>query len=116
MVPWRGTAWGCAGAQGAAAQWWEAAHGRIMGPRMGAARSSPGGQCGAVEGHGVGLRRGTAAWGCAGAQRAAAKWWEAAQGRIMGPRMGAARSCAGVRQRGAAQSSCVGRRSGGGAV
>ena len=32
----------------------------------------------------------------------------------MGPRMGPARSCAGVQQRGAAQSSCVGRRSGGG--
>ena len=64
----------------------------------------------------MGLRRGAAAWGCAGAQRAAAQWWEAAQGRIMGPCMGAARSCAGVQQRGAAQMSCVGRRSGGGAV
>ena len=35
----------------------------------------------------MGLRRSAAAWGCAGAQRAAAQWWEAAQGRIMGPRM-----------------------------
>ena len=87
-----------------------------MGLRRGAARSSPGGQHGAVEGRSVGLRRGAAAWGCAGAQRAPSQPWEAAQRRIMGPRMGAVRSCAGVQQRGATQSCCVGRRSGGGAV
>ena len=111
--------WGCAGAQCGAVQ------GRSVGLRGGsssvglrrdAARSSPGGQRGAVEGRSVELRTGVAAWGCAGAQRAAAQWWEAAQGRIMGPRRGAVRSCAGVQQRGAAQSSCAGRRSGGGAV
>ena len=60
-----------------------------------------------MEGRSVGLRRSAAAWG-AGAQQAAARWWEAAQGRIMGPRMGAARSCAGAQQRGAALGRSVG--------
>ena len=43
-----------------------------VGLRRAAARSSPGGQRGAMEGRSVGLRRSAAAWGCAGAQRAAA--------------------------------------------
>ena len=62
----------------------------------------------------MGLRRGAAACGRAEQLCGAAQWWEAAQGRITGPRMGATLSCAGVQQRAAAQSSCVGRRSGGG--
>ena len=71
-----------------------------------------------MEGRNVGLRRGAAAWSCTGAQRVAAHWWEAAQGGIMGPRMGAARSCAGVQQRVAAQSwgGCVGVQRHGGAL
>ena len=140
--PWRGATWGCAGAQRAAAQWWGGCvgvqrHGGALGRSVwlyrGALRGCAGAQQrgaaqgrsaeqprGAVWGRGGaqqrGLCRGAVAWGCAGAQRPAAQWWEAAQGRIMGPRMGAARSCARVQQRGAAQSSCLGRRGGGGAV
>ena len=66
MGPRRGAAWGCVGAQRAAAQWWEAAQGRIMGLRIAAARSRAGAQQrGAALGRGVGLHRGAVAWGCA---------------------------------------------------
>ena len=97
-------AWGCVGAQRAAAQWWEAAHGRIVGPRMGAARSAQG--CSSVRlrraavwgGAAVGgMCRGAAAWGCAGAQCVAV------QGRSAALCMGAAWGCPGAQQRGAAQ-------------
>ena len=61
----------------------------------------------------VGLRRGAAAWGCAGAQQGGAAQGCSSVGLLRGA---AAWGCAGAQRRGATQSSCVGRRSGGGAV
>ena len=98
-------AWGCAGGQRGAAQ-------------GAAVWGCAGGQRGAAQGRSsAGLRRGVA-WGRAGAQRGAAQGRSkrvAAQGcSSVGLRRGvAAWGCAGAQQHGAAQSSCVGRRSGG---
>ena len=58
----RGAAWGCVGAQRGAAQ------GRSVGPRMNVAWGREGARRGAAQGRSsVGLRRGVAALGCAGA-------------------------------------------------
>ena len=60
----------------------------------------------------MGLRRGAAAWGCAGARHGAVKGRSSMGLRSVGLSRGAARGCAGA-QRGAAQGrSSVGRRRG----